>query len=487
MNRRNFLKHCGTAAALGVILESPIFAGTPKPPARRNVLYITVDDLRPALGCYGDKTALTPNIDKLASKGVVFQSAYVQCAICNPSRTSLLTGCRPDTTGVWDLKAYFRDALPDVVTLPQYFKNNGYSARAVGKIFHGSGRPSRDPISWSQPPIYDVVGGDAYVKPENIDPDPKKWKKNATECADFPDEVYLDTQVCQEAVKALGEYKESGEPFFLAVGFRKPHLPFTAPKKYWDLYDPEKIPWPESDELPANSPKLAVRQYRELQSYKDVENERTVSEQQTRHLRHGYYACVSFADAQVGKVLNELERLKLAQDTVVVLWGDHGFHLGEQDQWTKDTGYEWATRAPLIISNPGSGKKGSKTDALVEFVDIYPTLVELCRLDMPDHLEGLSLAPLLDEPGRPWKKAVFSQTARKHKKHGKVMGRAVRTRRYRYIEWRQQETDKLIARELYDHQADSREMANVAGKPQYAEAVSKLSETLKKGWKAALP
>ena len=279
-------------------------------------------------------------------------------------------------------------------------------------------------------------------------------KRGATDDADVPDDAYRGGKVTQAAVEAMHRWRD--KPFFLAVGYRKPHLPFSAPKKYWDLYDRDKIPPSESSTHPAEAPELAVRSWQELEGYKDIPNEGPIPPEKVRELRHGYYACVSFVDAQIGTLLDTLDALRIADKTVIVLWGDHGFHLGEQGLWAKAHNYEWTTRVPLILAVPGQKNAGAQTEALVEFVDLYPTLVDLCGLPMPDGLEGCSMKPLLADPGRPWKKAAFSQFPRalrgaRHRGRGDIMGNAIRTNRYRYIEWRQGESDELLARELYDH------------------------------------
>ena len=311
-----------------------------------NVLFIAVDDLRPALGCYGDRIAKTPNIDALASRGMVFSRAYCQLAVCCPSRLSLLTGLRPDTIRVWDLGTHFREARPDVVTLPQYFQHNGYVTQSLGKILHGSGKPSKDPPSWSVAPRFDSVRDPRvrYALPTNLQG--KGLKRSASEAASVPDSTYIDGIVCDAALEALNELKQKRQPFFLAVGFRKPHLPFCAPQKYWDLYDRKQIPPPVSDRYPLDAPELATRSWMELEGYSDIPTDAPMSSAKMSELRHGYYACVSYVDALVGRVLEELKSLHLADNTVVVLWGDHGFHLGEQGLWTKANNYELSTRAP---------------------------------------------------------------------------------------------------------------------------------------------
>ncbi len=467
-------------------------AGAQMTAERPNVLFIAIDDLRPALGCYGDETAVTPNIDRLARRGTLFNRAYCQQAVCSPSRLSLLTGRRPDTIRVWDLKTHFRDALPDVVTLPQHFKNHGYRARGIGKIFHGGGRPAKDPPSWSEEPLYDITrdASTRYALPENLAG--KGLKRAAAEAADVPDNTYIDGIVRDAALEALAEFQGNGSPFFLAVGFRKPHLPFCAPRKYWDLYDRSKIPLPATTKHPQDAPELAVRSWRELEGYTDIPDDGQLSPEKTRELRHGYYACASYVDALVGSLLDELDKRKLTQNTVIVLWGDHGYHLGEQGLWTKANNYELSTRVPLIISVPGHPTPGAKTDALVELVDLFPTLADLCGLDPPHGVDGTSLKPLLTDPQRTWKQAVFSQYPRaleghRHRTHGDIMGYAVRTDRYRYVEWREWKTDKVLARELYDHQRDPNEMHNAAKYAIQADTVRRLSRMLEDVPRATAP
>ncbi len=485
INRRAFIQSAATALA---VVSRTGHAVRVRP----NVLFVAIDDLRPALGCYGDPTAITPNIDRLAKRGIVFNRAYCQEAVCSPSRASLMTGRRPDTTKVWDLKAHFRDALPDVVTLPQHFKNHGYHTRSIGKIYHGNGKPAIDGPSWSEEPLFDTTRDPAgrYALPKNLAGE--GLKRDSNEAADVPDGTYVDGQVCDAALGALPVLKAKGKPFFLAVGFRKPHLPFCAPKRYWDMYEREKIPRRTSDSHPEGAPELAVRSWRELEGYKDIPGEGPIPAAKVAELRHGYYACVSYIDALIGRLFDELERLDLDDNTVIALWGDHGFHLGEQGLWTKANNYEVSTRAPLILSVPGQPNAGAASDALVEFVDVYPTLVEACGLEMPEGLEGISMMPLIENPARTWKRAAFSQYPRdsesnRHKGHGDIMGYALRTERYRYVEWREWETGKVVARELYDHSQDADEMMNIAANPEHKSIVQDLSRTLTAGWKAALP
>ena len=474
------MKIC-TALLLIVALTPGLSHGEDAPSAqsRPNVLFLAIDDLRPALGCYGDPVAISPNIDRLAARGVVFRRAYCQQAVCSPSRLSMLTGLRPDTIRVWDLSTHFREAVPDAVTLPQHFRQNGYVAVSIGKIFHGGGEPAKDPPSWSEPPIYDVTRDPnlRYALPENLTG--KGLKRASTESADVSDETYVDGLVCCEALQALERLSKGDQPFFLAVGFRKPHLPFCAPKRYWDLYRRDAIPLPKPAGHPKDAPELAVRSWGELEGYTDVPNKGPLSTELVRRLRHGYYACVSYVDAQVGKLLDRLDELHLAENTIIVLWGDHGFHLGEQGLWTKANNFELSTRVPLIVAVPGRAGNGRGSSALVELLDVYPTLAEACGLDIPDALEGTSLCPLLDNPAASWRTFALSQYPRvyegnRHRKNGDIMGYALRTARFRFVQWRENKTGKIVAEELYDHQCDPQETANLATQPEYTETMNRL-------------
>lgn len=465
------------------------------------MLFIAVDDLRPTLGCYGDKTAITPHLDRLASVGTVFQHAYCQQALCSPSRLSLLTGKRPDTTRVWDLSTHFREALPDTITLPQFFKQHGYQTQGIGKIFHGNGKPASDPPSWTQKPLL-AINRDPklrYALAKNLQG--SGLKRRATEAADVPDDTYIDGQVCEAAIKRLTKFKADGSPFFLAVGFRKPHLPFCAPSRFWNLYQKGDIPLPAHQAHPTNAPEQATRSWRELEGYTDIPDDGELTSDKIQQLRHGYYACVSYIDTQIGRILMHLSELKLSDNTLIVVWGDHGFHLGEQHLWTKANNYELSTRVPLIVALPkrtsGSGDikrtdNNTTCSKLVELVDLYPTLAEICGLPLPHGLEGTSFYPLLKNPEQAWKHAAFSQhprdkTSNRHKSHGDIMGYSVRTDRYRYVEWRQWKSGKIVARELYDYETSDIETENCIGIPQYAGTQQKLERILSAGWKHATP
>jgi len=467
---------------------------------RLNVLFIALDDLRPELGCYGQAHIHSPNIDRLAARGVVFNRAYCQYSVCNPSRASLMTGLRPDSTGVFDNRTHFRRKAPDVVALPQQFKEHGYHTQAFGKIYHGAfatayvGRRCDDPPSWSADHWYGSP--QYYFSPQGIEiarqvyakkfhkplTDPDDWKQEfvqglSTEAPDVPDSTLYDGEMTDRAIRALGELK--GKPFFLAVGYLKPHLPFVAPKKYWDLYNRAEVKLPNPSTAPKDAPAVALHNSGELHGqYTDMRND-PLSEAQARELRHGYYACVSFVDAQIGRLLAELDRLGLRENTIIVLWGDHGWHLGEQSLWGKHTDFELDARAPLIVSAPSRNKTGTKCNALVEFVDIFPSLCELAGLPIPSHVEGTSFAPLLDAPDRPWKTAAFTQVV-----HGPAAGRSLRTDRYRFTRWQTTKPpNQTVAVELYDYLNDPVELENIASRPENAALVKELAAKLDAGWR----
>lgn len=467
------------------VKEDDLFPGNDE--RRLNVLFIAVDDLRPQLSCYGDPIAITPNIDRLAAHGMLFNRAYCQQAVCNPSRASVMTGRRPDATKVWNLSTHFRETLPDVVTLPQYFKDNGYHTRCVGKIYHDPAK-AQDPISWSAPETLAVTGkaGPKYVLDSNLH---RKggWKATATERADVPDSAYVDGRVGNAALRILREI--SDKPFFLAVGLRRPHLPFSAPERYWAMYDDIEMPLPLNPDAPENVPTIAMHNSAELRGYTDVPDDGPIDDATIRRLVQGYYASTTYIDAQIGRLLDELDVLGLTSNTIVVLWADHGYHLGEHDLWSKTTNFELDNRVPLIISVPGASEKNVQTNALAELVDLYPTLADLAGIGVPDGLEGTSLKPVLEDPERPWKEAAFSQFPRPwfYRKQPEVMGYSVRTDRYRYTEWQDFKTGEVQARELYDHRTDPMETKNIAAAKENAPVIERLGTLLAEGWKGVLP
>ena len=467
--------HCALLA--GAALLTSLQAAEAR---RLNVLFIAVDDLRPEMAASGSDLVKTPNLDRIAARGTTFERAYCQQAVCSPSRSSLMTGRRPDATRVWDLETHFRKALPDAVTVAQYFKNNGYHSQGMGKIFHGG---FDDAPSWSVPwntpkaPTY----ASAAAQKEQTDPANKnkkgKLKGPATEQQDVPDDTFVDGKVARLAASTLAELKRQDRPFFLAVGMARPHLPFVAPKKYWDLYDPAKIYEPAFRKLPAGAPAFVGHNNSELKSYSDIPDLGPIDDQTARHLRHGYYAAISYMDAQVGLVLDALEKEGLADNTVIVLWGDHGWQLGEHGLWHKHTNFELAARAPLLISVPGQKAAGRRSASLAEFIDIYPTLADLCGLPKPKDVEGVSLKPVLDDAAAKVRPVAISQYPRSDA--GKsLMGYSLRDDRWRLTLWRDRATNAIHATELYDEVGDPHETVNVAAKPEHAEVIARLTKFL---------
>ncbi len=482
-----------------------------------NVLFLAVDDLRPELGCYGAEHVISPNIDRLAREGLRFERAYCQSAVCNPSRASLMTGKRPDTIRVWDLRTDLREVCPDVLTLPQHFRRHGYYTSSIGKIYHNI---FPDEPSWDERVYLDGFPFDpdaVYLGQEgrSIQEAKKRrlieagrgesakdrlghyyLKAQATEAPQAPDDDYYDGAQTTWAVRKLAELKEAGRPFFLGVGYYRPHLPFNAPEPYWDLYDRAALPLAENDFVPRDAPGMAINNMRELRGYTDFRQrthpaQGSLSEAEARRLKHGYLASVSYVDAQVGRLLDALDELGLAENTIVILWGDHGWKLGEHNSWGKMTNYEIDTRVPLLVKAPGHGTAGRSTDRLVELVDLFPTLCELCDVPVPQDLEGASLIPLLADPQAPGKTAVFSQYLREGIWVGpdglEYMGRAIRTESHRYVEWHQRETGERAGVELYDLRLDPLENENVAGRAENRALLGAMQERLRAGWRAALP
>lgn len=522
-SRRGFLKWVAAGAAAGV-LGGCHSALTQKDDRRRpNVLFVIFDDLRPELGCYGNAEIKTPHLDTLARQGMCFRQTYCQAAVCAPSRASAMTGLRPDSTRVWHLGDKFRETIPDVVTMPQHFHKYGYYTVSMGKIFHNY---MPDPVSFDEPDLRPPE----YCTPELIDRDAETFyydeelKKElaevrarrikerpnryaggwaygrSTECSEAPDNAFYDGAQTDLAIETLKRLKTKDQPFFLAVGYYRPHLPFVAPKKYWDLYDRNTISMAPNPFLPKDSPLMAMNSAYELTNCYDLEYvehpaEFQLSEETARRLKHGYYASVSYVDACFGKLFAALKEQGLDDNTIVVAWGDHGWKLGEHGSWCKQTNYNIDTHIPLIIKAPGMKAPGKPCHRLTELVDVYPTLCDLAGLDIPEILEGASLKPLLYDPDRPWKSAVFSQYHRRPKvspDRKRYMGYSMVTPDYHYVQWHtwDNETHKAgdqVATELYDMHADPEENVNIAGQPENAPIVQRLAKQLKAGWRAAKP
>jgi uncharacterized sulfatase len=437
-----------------------------------NVLFISVDDMNNDLGCYGHSTVKSPNIDRLARQGTRFDRAYCQYPLCSPSRTSLMTGLRPDTTQVYDLQKHFRSVLPDVVTMPQLFMANGYFSARVGKIYH-YGNPGQigtngldDAPSWQQ--RINPAGRDKTEEKQITNYTPGRGLGSSLSFmkAEGTDEEQTDGKVASEAIKLLEANRD--KPFFIAAGFYRPHCPYVAPKKYFDLYPLEQVSMPQGPwDYLKQVPPAALSSTKPWPWF-------GVSEQQARESLQAYWSTISFVDAQVGRLLDALERLDLADKTVVVFWSDHGYHVGDHGLWKKQSLFEKVARVPCIISAPGQKTKGGVSSRTVELVDLYPTLADLCGLSSPpDNLAGKSLRPLLDDPQSAWDKPAFTQVWR-----GQFSGHSVRTERYRYTEWDGGKQGK----QLYDYSTDPQEQRNLAGDPAQAEVVSRLKKLIDDNW-----
>ena len=442
---------------------------------RPNVLFIAVDDLRTSVGVFGDSLAVTPHIDALGARGTMFANAHCQIAICNPSRASVMTGMRPDTIRVWGLKKHFREEKPKVITLPQWFKQHGYHTHSIGKIYHGSGKPSTDPPSWSGQPEFDHCEKiDQYLLPRN-----RTGRKAAgAESSPSKDSDHIDGKVADAAIRKLRQLKQSSKPFFLAVGFRKPHMPFSAPAKYWALYNRAKLARPQNPQMPQGAPSIAAHNWPEARGYTDIPARGSIAADKIAELRHGYYAATSFMDAQVGRVVDELKRLGLDQNTVISLYSDHGFHVGEHNLWGKLTNYDIGTRVPLLFVAPGQKARGRVIRQAVELLDIYPTLTDLCGLKPPGSLEGASLARHLDQPG-PTKNFALSQFPRPvaynfRQANPQAMGYSIRDDRYRFTQWINFASGKIIAEEFYDYTVAQTENKNLIDDSKYAKPISRL-------------
>jgi iduronate 2-sulfatase len=439
-----------------------------------NVLFFFVDDLRPELGCYGDPLVKSPNIDRLAARSVVFERAYCQQAVCAPSRASVMSGLRPDATGIYDLGHPLRRTVPEVLSLPQWFRERGYVTGRFGKVYH---HEADDAPNWTEMPD---LRGLQYADPQTqslldrLTEEARSKKLNglqqyaytrgpSTESADVPDNAYQDGVTADQAIESLRRNRTNA--FFLCVGFVKPHLPFCAPKKYWDLYPREAFQVP-SRTKPLGAPEVALTDWGELRAYRDLKGTPgDLDDAKTRELIHGYHACVSYTDAQVGRVLDELDALGLADRTIIVLWGDHGWKLGDYGMWCKHTNFELDARVPLLISAPGA-TRGGRAAGLVEMVDVFPTLAELCGGNPPTDCAGQSLVPLLRDPSAKGRPFAVSQYPRNK---GQIMGYTIRNERWRYTEWLDLESRNVIARELYDHAKTQTPSENLAESPGHAQ------------------
>ncbi|MBP1839924.1 sulfatase [Formosa algae] len=495
-----------------------------KPQKRPNVLFISVDDLRPTLGAYGDSTAITPNIDKLAEDGMTFRQTFSQVAVCAPSRASLMTGIRPDSTRVWHLGDEFRKINPNTVTMPQYFSKNGYHTVNLGKIFHNY---MPDSISWDEPDIRPEKylrkdwlnrDGETYYISEAVNASqaikrdsllklrPVRYADGwntgpAWEAADVNDTMYYDGAQTELAIKTLSRLSESDTPFYIGLGFFRPHLPFAAPKKYWDLYDPETIPLANNPNVSKNAPNYTMNSMYELRHYDGFnhighpQSDYRMSEDTTRILKHGYYASVSYVDALVGKLIAHMKAIGIYDNTIIILWGDHGWKLGDHNSWGKMTNYNIDLQVPMIVRYPNQENRGKQTFEITELVDMFPSLCEIAGIDVPDYMQGTSFVPLIKDPNREWKTAAFSQFHRRprHTADGsRNMGYSINTKSYHYIEWYDWDNTTgtrgaFKNAELYDRINDPYETVNIADEATQSALVKQLSAQLAEGWKKAKP
>lgn len=462
--------------------------------SRPNVLLLLVDDLKPVLGCYGDPRAKTPNIDRLARRGMRFDMAYCNQAVCAASRYALLVGSRPTSTGLYDLGSDLRRRLPDAVTMPQFCSRYGYRSESLGKVFHVGHGNAGDPESFDVPPFQDVVieyrdpasAADGRLTREealfanaHLGEIARLPRGAAFESPDVADDAYADGRVATETIRRLhaaaNRRDADGTPFFIVAGFVRPHLPFSVPRRYWDLHDPGSLPVATHIEPPQAAPEYALKRGGEITAYRPVPETGDVGPALARQLVHGYYASVSYVDAQIGRVLDAVDHHGLSENTIIVLWGDHGFHLGDHGFWTKHTNYEQANRIPLLLVAPGVTHPHSSSSQPVESVDIYPTIADLTGLPVPDgpqRIDGESLVPLLRDPqarlDRDYALHCFPRGGR--------LGRAIRTNRYRLVEWREKDETRPFEYELYDYEEDPREQRNRA--VEQPDVVAKLSAIL---------
>jgi len=490
--KKNWLKLAGIIA-LAPIMGSATEA---KPAERANVLFFMVDDLKPLMGCYGDPVAKTPNLDSLAARGAIFTRAACQISICAPSRASIFTGLRPDTLKCYTNAEKFRDTCPDAVTMQRAFRRSGYYVVSLGKVYDAR---NADSGGWDEEMMPSSEDKILYALDENqklfAENDARYaaastqerfnlWRVGpAYEAAPLDDLHYWDGKVAEKAIETLRRIKD--KPFFLGVGFSKPHLPFACPKKYWDIYDHEKMPLALHTDPPENGVPMALHDGFELRQFQGIPHKGKLNDDLARTLIQGYYACASFADAMVGRVLSELDALGLKDNTIIVLMGDHGWHLGDKGIWGKFTAYQEASVAPLIIVDPRRSSTG-RVDGLVEFVDVYPSLCELAGIVPPSEIQGVSFVPLLEDSSKGWKKAVFTQAGR-GAAWKEIIGTSMRTERYNYVEWRNRLNGTLRGCELYDLKKDPGELENLALNPENKTRLDQWAQQMSAGWQGALP
>ena len=489
-----------------------------------NVLFISIDDLRPSLGVYGDSIAITPNIDKFAKDGITFTDSYCQSAVCAPSRASLMTGIRPDSTRVWHLGDKFRELKPDAVTMPQHFSKYGYHTVNIGKIFHNY---MPDSVSWDEPDLRPARylkkdwlkrDGETFYISEKVNTSQSikrdsllkikpiryadGWNTGpAWEAAEVHDTMYYDGAQTKLAKVTLTRLAKMNQPFYLGLGYFRPHLPFAVPKKYWDLYNPNQMPLAKNNKIPSGAPLYSMNSMYELRHYDGFSHighptsSYRISEDVIRKLRQGYYASVSYVDALLGDLFEHLIKIGIYDNTIIVIWGDHGWKLGDHNSWGKMTNYNIDLNVPVIIRYPNQENRGVKTDGMIELVDLFPSICELAGIDVPDYLQGVSFVPLTKDPDLNWKHATFSQFHRRPKVSAdgkRYMGYSINTKKYHLISWYRWDSEtgtrgEFKSNELYDKEFDRFETQNLAYRKDMRDVLTKLSNQLAEGWRKAIP
>lgn len=489
-----------------------------------NVLFISIDDLRTTLGVYGDSIAVTPNIDQLASEGMTFRQTFTQVAVCAPSRASLMTGLRPDSTRVWHLADKFREINPNTVTMPQHFSKFGYHTVNLGKIFHNY---MPDSISWDEPDLRparykrrdwlkrdgetfyiskEVSASQAIKRDSLLKLRPIRYADGwntgpAWEAAEVNDTMYYDGAQNELAKKTLTRIAKKNKPFFMGLGYFRPHLPFTAPKKYWDLYNPKKIPLASNPNVPENAPGHTMNSMYELRHYDGFgkighpQSSYKMEQDTARILKHGYYASVSYVDALLGNLISHMKEIGIYENTIIILWGDHGWKLGDHNSWGKMTNYNIDLKVPMIIRYPNQENRGAQTFEITELIDMFPSLCELAGIEIPDYIQGTSFVPLIENPERQWKSAAFSQFHRRPKVSAdgkRYMGYSINTKEYHYVEWyswnhKTGTKGTLKSKELFDSENDPNETVNIVEESKNSAIVKRLSKQLVNGWQKATP
>ncbi|MEM9283187.1 MAG: sulfatase [Verrucomicrobiota bacterium] len=463
--------------AFGLALALVIFADKAEADAGRpNVLFIAVDDLRMNLGCYGDEVAVTPHLDRLAARSFRFDRAYCQFASCNASRASVLTGMRPDSISVYRLSTSYRETAPDAVTLPQHFLEAGYHTESIGKVLHNYGATNENDRSWSVPARLDKLSHFRdYALPENRD-----QKATVAESAPIEEgnDPYIDAEITADAVATIERLASGEKPFFLAVGFMKPHSPYNAPQQYWDLYERDAIQLLASEERVVGISEMNWPIAGEIRGFVDVPRQGPIPAETQARMRHGYYAATSYVDANIGKVLEALAKSGASDNTIVLFWSDHGYHLGENDHWAKVTVRELDAQVPLLVSAPGYA--GGTSEALVEYVDLFPTLSELAGLPAPEGIDGRSFVSVMTGESADFRPAALTQTCRPWNRKGPIehMGYSIRTPDYRYTQWVDHQSEEVVAEEIYDLRKDPFQRVNLTGNAELQEVVAEHRQLL---------